>query len=113
MFGGKNVILDGEGTGTIDGNGQTFYDARVSCLFSLRRLRAKYNRLQMTVYDHHIFFCLTWYFLLDLNLYCGVQNPTRLTISSSVTSKFANRLDGQFLSTHQRTFLSMCVSPMS
>lgn len=29
MFGGKDVILDGEGTGTIDGNGQTFYDARV------------------------------------------------------------------------------------
>ncbi|KZV85190.1 pectin lyase-like protein [Exidia glandulosa HHB12029] len=30
MFGGKDVILDGEGTGTIDGNGQTFYDARVT-----------------------------------------------------------------------------------
>ena len=29
MFGGKDVILDGEGTGIIDGNGQTFYDARI------------------------------------------------------------------------------------
>ncbi|EIM80049.1 uncharacterized protein STEHIDRAFT_182885 [Stereum hirsutum FP-91666 SS1] len=30
LFGGKDVILDGEGTGTIDGNGQTFYDARIA-----------------------------------------------------------------------------------
>ncbi|KAF8909983.1 pectin lyase fold/virulence factor [Mucidula mucida] len=30
MFGGKDVILDGEGTGTIFGNGQTFYDARIA-----------------------------------------------------------------------------------
>lgn len=30
MLGGTDVVLDGEGTGTINGNGQTFYDARVS-----------------------------------------------------------------------------------
>lgn len=26
MFGGKDVVLDGEGTGTIDGNGQVSFD---------------------------------------------------------------------------------------
>ncbi|KAJ7137850.1 pectin lyase fold/virulence factor [Mycena epipterygia] len=30
LFGGKDVVLDGEGVGTIDGNGQTFYDARIA-----------------------------------------------------------------------------------
>ncbi|KAH7098845.1 pectin lyase fold/virulence factor [Auriculariales sp. MPI-PUGE-AT-0066] len=30
LFGGKNVILDGEGQGEINGNGQTFYDARIA-----------------------------------------------------------------------------------
>ncbi|KAJ6597236.1 pectin lyase fold/virulence factor [Mycena vulgaris] len=30
LFGGKDVVLDGEGSGTIDGNGQTFYDARIA-----------------------------------------------------------------------------------
>ncbi|KAJ7709547.1 pectin lyase fold/virulence factor [Mycena rosella] len=29
LFGGRDVVLDGEGVGTIDGNGQTFYDARI------------------------------------------------------------------------------------
>ncbi|EJD43049.1 hypothetical protein AURDEDRAFT_67118 [Auricularia subglabra TFB-10046 SS5] len=30
LFGGKDVILDGEGSGLINGNGQTWYDARVA-----------------------------------------------------------------------------------
>ncbi|KAJ7288894.1 pectin lyase fold/virulence factor [Mycena rebaudengoi] len=30
LFGGRDVVLDGEGSGTIDGNGQTFYDARIA-----------------------------------------------------------------------------------
>ncbi|ESK87749.1 exopolygalacturonase [Moniliophthora roreri MCA 2997] len=29
MLGGKDIVLDGEGKGTIFGNGQTFYDARI------------------------------------------------------------------------------------
>lgn len=31
MFGGKDVILDGEGTGTINGNGQVCFSAVHAC----------------------------------------------------------------------------------